>query len=317
MNRRLLGLLTAVLALALVVPTSQALADYFPEDCEDGEWEVRPDQTLGFIAFTCGTTVTALVEYNNIENPNLINTGTILLIPPADFVPGSGAPAPAPEAGDQPDVADEAPEVEPTAPPPPPSGGTGQVSASLGPIRYDEFRSFAEVQATVTNLGVQQGVAGGRYYPPQPGDDGPQWVTLVGAIHTNPPYPAVNNEPLWKATVYFNDGTSNLVYAGCEYRETVFAEGDEPLDRANDIWFHWEITLEGGWFDCGNTLSEQRHPPDLFPGQSGSSTLRIYLEHPRLWDDSGPIQDKRVVRIDMEVFTTAGESLGVVTSQTY
>ena len=65
---------------------------------------VKPGDTLTKIAAQFGTSVSALVQANNIVNPNLIFVGQILVIPGA-------APAPAPTA----------PAPESTAPPPPPT----------------------------------------------------------------------------------------------------------------------------------------------------------------------------------------------------
>ncbi|MCC6904674.1 MAG: LysM peptidoglycan-binding domain-containing protein [Anaerolineae bacterium] len=87
--------LAFALAVALVaaVPASVALADRTPADCADGQWEVRPNQTLYSIAYTCGVRVSQLVAANGLSNPNLITTGQILVIP----VPG-GSTTPAPAA---------------------------------------------------------------------------------------------------------------------------------------------------------------------------------------------------------------------------
>lgn len=306
MARRALTLVLALILLAVLTPVGVGLADYTAEECADGEWEVRPNQTLYSIAYICGTTVDALVAYNNIENPNLIRTGQILLLPPADFEPTGGAPSAAPAA--QPTVSAPAPA--------PRTSGTGGVIVEFGEPLYSGDGRVVEVPITVHNLSVTPGIAGGRYYPGYDRDTpgGPRWVTLLGAVHDTIPYPYVTNEPLWHATVYTDDGLSFPAYVGCRYQETVYAQGDEPLSRADNIWFHWEVTLPGGWFDCGNAY--QVKPENLLPGQSGSAPLTVYLIHPRLWN-SVPTVDRRIVRIDLELFDTEGRSLGIVASQTF
>jgi len=299
-KRPLLLMLLAALLLAML-PVGTALADYTAADCADGQWEVRPNQTLGFIAYTCGTTVSALVAYNHIQNPNLINTGQIILLPPSDFQPGTTAPA-APAAP-----------TSPAAPPPAPPA-TGAVTVVWGTPLYAGDGKVVDIPVTVRNNSVTPAVAGGRYFANHGvgTPDGPLWITLLGAVHQPNPYPYVTNEPLWHATVYTNDGRVFPAYVGCKYVETVYAVGDEPLSRADNIWFHWEVTLPGGWFDCGNEY--QVKPPDLAPGQTGSSVLTIYLVHPR---DNVISVNRRVTRVDLELFTTEGRSLGTVSSQTF
>jgi hypothetical protein len=315
MTRRILTALFAVAYLFAVVGAGVALADYDPEECLDGEWEVRPNQTLYSIAYICQTSVDAMVAYNNIENPNLINTGQILLIPPQGFQPGDTAPS-----TDVPVVSAEPPAVEPPVEQPvilpaapPVSGG---VSVEFGAPMYSGDGRIVEVPINVFNAGVPQGVAGGRYMPGNDPDTpgGPQWVTLLGAVQDQIPYPYVTNEPLWHATVYTNDGSSFPAYAGCIYEEEVFAQGDEPLSRADNIWFHWETTLEGGWFDCGNAY--QVKPENLMVGESGSAPLTVYLVHPRLWSTVMETS-RRISRIDLELFDVNGQSLGTVASQTF
>ncbi len=308
MFRRKLCLILAIALAVTVLPLgmtfAQPLGDYTADDCLDGVWEVRPNQTLYYIAYTCGVTVTQLVAYNNIQNPNLIHTGQILMIPPADWQPGG---APLPPSGGLPPA--------PTAPPPPPpAGGNSAVSVSIGTPLYSADGRVVDINITVHNLSVTPKLAGGRYYPNQGIDapGGPHWVTLLGAIHDTIPHPYVTNEPLWHATIYTNDGLSFPAYAGCIYHETIFAEGDEPLDRKNNIWFHWETTLTGGWFDCGNAY--QVKPEDMLPGQSGSAPLTVYLIHPRQWNDV-PTVSRRIVRMDLELFNTLGQSLGTVITQ--
>jgi LysM repeat protein len=296
-KRPLLLLLLAALLVSLL-PVGTALADSTPADCADGQWEVRPNQTLGFIAFTCGTTVSALVDFNHIQNPNLINTGQIILIPPSDFQPGTTAPA--------------APTTPPPAPAIPPA--TGGVTVVWGTPLYTGDGKIADIPVTVRNNSVNPAIAGGRYFTGHGvgTPDGPLWITLLGAIHADNPYPYVTNEPLWHATVHTDDGRVFPAYVGCKYLETVYAVGDEPLSRADNIWFHWEVTLPGGWFDCGNAY--QVKPEDLAPGQTGSSVLTVYLTHPR---DPVLSITRRVTRVDLELFTTEGRSLGTVSSQTF
>jgi hypothetical protein len=321
MTRRIVPILFAVALLSGVVGVSAAFADYDPAECEDGEWEVRPNQTLYSISYICQTSVDAMVAYNHIENPNLINTGQILLIPPQGFQVGDETPTPEePVAGgEQPAEVPEAeqPTEEPVAPPPAPAAPvSGGVVVEFGSPVYSGDGRIAEVPINVYNAGVTQGVAGGRYMPGNDPDTpgGPQWVTLLGAVHNEIPYPFVTNEPLWHATVYTSDGISFPAYAGCVYQEEVFAQGDEPLSRVDNIWFHWETTLEGGWFDCGNAY--QVKPENLMLGESGSAPLTVYLIHPRLWNTVAEVS-RRISRIDLELFDVNGQSLGTVASQTF
>ncbi|NDJ54761.1 MAG: LysM peptidoglycan-binding domain-containing protein [Chloroflexi bacterium] len=304
---RLAQILALVALTLLLAPSTFVHADQTPEDCLDGEWEVRPLQTLYFIAFQCGVTVDDLVAANGIENPNLIFTGQILTIPL------SGAPVPpaAPPAGGEPPAAPENPVT-----PPPPVSNTGGVQVTIGDPLYAGDGRIAEVQITVTNTGVPQGIAGGRYYPPVPGQDGPSWVTLFKAEQNEGSiaYPAVyDNAPLWRSNVTLDNGQSFPVYAGCMYREEVFAQGDEP-DHVTGTWYHWEITLTGGWFDCGNEF--QVKPEDIFVGQTGSAPLRVYLVHPRLWNEVF-FGSARISSIDVEIFDINGVSLGVVASRNF
>ncbi|MGL4650836.1 MAG: LysM peptidoglycan-binding domain-containing protein, partial [Caldilineaceae bacterium] len=44
-------------------------------------WLVRPGDTLGTIAKSCGVSVSALAQANGITNPNLIYVGQVLRIP--------------------------------------------------------------------------------------------------------------------------------------------------------------------------------------------------------------------------------------------
>ncbi len=298
MTRRVLLSLLVVMLLAVAVPARMTLADSTAADCADGQWEVRPNQTLGFIAYTCGTTVNALVAYNNLVNPNLINTGEIILLPPGDFTPGTSPSAPA------------APNNPPAAPAP-----TGAVTVVWGTPLYAGDGKVVDIPLTVTNNSVTPAIAGGRYKLGHGvgTPDGPLWITLLGAIQSEIPYPYVTaNEPLWHATVYTDDGLVAPAFVGCKYIETVYSVGDEPLSRADNIWFHWEVTLPGGWFDCGNQY--QAKPEDIKPGETGASVLTVYLVNPR---SDATVGTRRVVRVDLELFTTEGQSLGIVSSQTF
>jgi len=302
-----------LIVLVALIPVGIAMADYTAEDCADGQWEVRPGQTVYQIAFICSVQPDALIAYNNLANPNLINTGQILLIPPPDFSAGDAAPPP---ASTTPESAEPAATPVPTASPPPAAtNNTGAVTVEIGVPSYSGDGRVAAVNISVTNNSVEPAVAGGRYYSTPPGDnDAPYWVTLIGAVHAPNPYPEVHNEPLWHATVYLDNGVVFPAYAGCLYNETIFAQGDEPLSRAENIWFHWETTLDGGWFDCGN--SYQVKPEDLEPGQSGSAPLTVYMIHPRLYNEV-PFVETKITRIDVEIFDTNGNSLGTVATRSY
>lgn len=287
-----------IMLVAVLVPTTLALADSTAADCADGQWVVEPNQTLGFIAYTCGTTVSALVQANGLQNPNLINPGQVLIIPTGGQ---PNPPAPPPPA--------------PGNPPAQPPAGSGAVTVTWGAPLYAGDGKVVEIPLTVTNNSVRPAVAGGRHPlghgPGTP--DGPYWVTLRSAVHAQIPYPDTDpGDLLWAATVTTDDGLTFPAYVGCHYLETVYAQGDEPLDRGKGIWFHWEVTLPGGWFDCGN--SYQVKPPDLLPGQSGASVLTVYLVHPR---DNVASSTRRVTHVNLEVFTTEGASLGIVSSQDF
>ena len=49
-------------------------------------YQVQPSDTLTSIAEKFHTTVEALIAYNKIENPDMLQAGTILRIPPTDYV---------------------------------------------------------------------------------------------------------------------------------------------------------------------------------------------------------------------------------------
>jgi hypothetical protein len=166
---------------------------------------------------------------------------------------------------------------------------------------------------------VAENVAGGKYLPPgQRPPPEPHWITLLRAAQGPIVYPILTeNEPLWHAIVYTSDGLIGSAYAGCVYRESVYAEGDEPISRVDNIWFHWDITLVGGWFDCGNEYRVK--PEDLKIGQSATVPLTFYTLSPRQWPYDGlpPRHPRKITRIDLELFTPSGRSLGIVASQTF
>lgn len=317
--RRKLMLILAVVVLSSLIPAGIVLADKTAEDCKDGVWVVEPNQTLYFIAYTCNRTVDQLVAYNKIENPNLIRTGQIIYIPPQDWKPGDPIPGNPAEPTEEPeDTPTDEPDGTPTETPQSPPAGSGDVGIEIGEIRYAGDRRVAEVDITVTNYGVQPALAGGRFYPyseDRPEEDGPYWVTLLGAIHDVIPYPDPGDAPLWQAIVHTDDGLEFSALVGCIYYEEIHAEGDEPINREKGEWFHWEATLEGGWFDCGNAY--QVKPEDLLPGDTASAPLTIYLMHPRLWQEE-PFGWRNVTQIDIvKVFDTLGNSISVLATKTY
>jgi LysM repeat protein len=281
-------------------------------------WTVGPEDTLYAISRTVGRTVAQMAAYNGLENPNLIYDGTQLRVPPADYVPPGTTEPP---AGSTTATGEEEEEEEETSAPvtgltPPPAViSNSGVTVTFDPILYAGDGRMAEVMIHVTNNSVEPAVAGGLFHINRdPVDGGLRWVTLLGAIQDTIPYPEIQDEPLWHATVYTDDGLEFPAYAGCIYREGVFAEGDEPLDRRLGIWFHWTMELEGGWFDCGNEYRVK--PEDIEPGESGSAPLQIYLVHPRDFN-TVMFGDRTITRIDLELFDTNGQSLGIVHSETY
>ena len=78
------------------------------------EYRVQPGDSLNAIAARFGTSTSALQEFNNISNPNLIRVGQLIRIPAA----GAQAPAPAPEPEPAPAPA-PAPAPEPAPEPEP------------------------------------------------------------------------------------------------------------------------------------------------------------------------------------------------------
>jgi len=281
-------------------------------------WIVGPEDTLYSISRSVDRTVAAMAAYNGLENPNLIVNGAQLRIPPADYAPPETPVISTAETGEG-EGEGEGEEEEEAAPaavaPPPANISNGAVTVTFDPIIYAGDGRVAEVMINVTNNSVEPAIAGGRFHiNREPVEGALQWVTLLGALQDVIPYPEVHDEPLWHATVYTDDGLEFPAYAGCRYIETVRAEGDEPLDRRLNIWFHWVMILEDGWFDCGN--SYQVKPEDLEPGDSASVPLTIYLVSPRDWDTI-MTGTRTITRIDLELFDSTGRSLGTVHSETY
>lgn len=103
---------------------------------------VQPGESLGDIAWDYGTTAGAILQVNNIANPNLIAPGQRLVIP--------GATGPAPVTA-TPAMAVAA--ATPTAPPPatPPSAPT----ADAGCIAWNQARSYANQYQCVCGPVVQ------------------------------------------------------------------------------------------------------------------------------------------------------------------
>lgn len=308
--------LIAIIALVLtLIPVGSALADRFPEDCEDGEWVIRGDQTLGFIAFSCSTTVEDLVALNGIDNPNLIFPGEILI------VPGSGVEVPVvPPAAEEPEVPAEPvvpvePEVveeEPVALPPVFTGSTADVAVEFGALRYQEQGREARINITVTNNGILPAIDGGRQYFGENPDGGKQYVTLLGVTHQLFPIAQIDDAPVWRADVTFSDGNSATFPVGCFYDEVVEYIGYEPTGP--DTGFVWEVNWEGGWFDCGNDYEDD--PVDILPGLSGTDELIIYVQHPRQWN-SAPPPNRTVESIAISVWVAEGEYLPNVGFQTF
>ncbi len=296
-------LAVAALVLALI-PMSAALADRFPEDCEDGQWVIRGDQTLGFIAFSCGTTVENLVAINGIDNPNLIFPGEVLLVPASGIeLPPLPEPAAEEPAVEVPPVVET---EEPVVLPQPPvfSGSSADVDVSFGALTYSREGREARINVTVANNGVLPAIDGGRQYFGENPDGGKQYVTLLGVTHQLFPIAQIDNAPVWRADVTFSDDNQATFPVGCFYDEVVEYVGFEPTGP--DTGFVWEVNWEGGWYDCGNDYEDD--PVDIVPGASGTDELIIYVQHPRRWDSDDP-PNRTVESIAISVWVAEGEYL--------
>jgi len=248
---------------------------------------VQPGENLFRIALRYGATINALAAYNGLADPRRIEVGQVLI------VPLTGAAAQTAPAAEEPVVAS-------------PEGITVQIGEPI----YAGDRRVAEVPITVSNQSLTPAVAGGRYYIVTNPDGNRRWITLLRAAHQEAPAPILAEPtPLWHAVVTLTDGATFDAYAGCIYQEQILAEGYEPSALGGP--FHWSVTLEDGWFDCGNAY--QVKPEDLAPGQSATVPLTVYIMHPR---DSGPVT-RGIQRIELELWRSDGVSLGVVAARDY
>jgi LysM repeat protein len=168
---------------------------------------VQPGDTLTRIAARFGTTVQALVQANNIVNPNLIFVGQVLVIP------GTG-PVPPP------------PPIVPTVPgatPPPPSGfafgGQSQTfantlamsDAGMGWIKYQHKWAPGDSAAEVGNIIDDHHALG--------------WKVLI-SVTGETPYPAANSIDFAALTNFMRD---------------LAAEGPDAIEVWNEqnIDFEW------------------------------------------------------------------------------
>lgn len=93
----------AAAATVTPAPTSQPTSTPTPTRAPQ-YYEVAPDDTLSGIADRFGTTIDELVQANGIDNPNVIQVGDTLIIPPARTSRERAAsPSPTPTATREPD----------------------------------------------------------------------------------------------------------------------------------------------------------------------------------------------------------------------
>ena len=286
-----IGLVLLMLAVT-VVPALAAPA-------RDTTYVVKPGDTLYKIARLFGTTVSAIVEANDISNPSLIVPGQVLIIP----TDGTAAPLTSPAA---------------LPAPASPSGlGAGFTVVAGQPIHSGDGRVI-DIPLTVTNLSVTPEIAGGKYTSQQKPDGLYEDMALAKTAHGVFETPQLGNGLVWQAVVHLSDGSTHTLGVGCIFFEDIHAEGDEPLDRAPDgtwlKWFHYEIDLHDGWFDCGNTY--RVNPPNIAPGASGSSNLRVYLVNPHNAAAGqivgAPYPGRTVTILDVTVFKQSGAVVGTV-----
>lgn len=314
-NRMTIGLILALVA---------ALLSLTPVLAQTGgtNYIVQPGDSLYKIAQRYGTTVDAIVDVNDLANPNLIFVGQLLVIPgtaPAAPSTGTtaGSTATIPPGGILVGGGNGDPGIGVILPstvlPADPSAWGVTVGAPI----YSGDGYVIDIPVTVTNFNVTPEIAGGKYTSTLKPDGRYEDAALIKARHGTFEEPLVNNALMWQATVHMSDGSTHFMTAGCLYRSSVFAEGDEPLSRdAEGRWlevFHYEIFLFDGWFDCGNTL--RVNPPNILPGQSGTSVFKVYMVNPFQREVFGrivgsPYPTRRVTQLDVTVFRQDGSVVG-------
>lgn len=278
---------------SLVLPgvgSSTAEAGELPdEEATTTTHVVQRGENLFRIALRYGTTIDVLAAYNGLTDPRRIAVGQILIVP----LTGGAAAQTAPAAGELPAVASRA-----------------GITVQIGEPVYASDGRVAEAAITVSNQRLTPAVAGGRYYIATNPDGNRRWITLLRAEHQEVPVPILGEPtPLWHAIVTLTDGTTFDAYAGCIYREQILAEGYEPSALGGPL--HWTMTLEDGWFDCGNAY--QVKPEDLVPGQVATVPLTVYIMHPR---DDAPVT-RSIQQIALELWRSDGVSLGIVATRDY
>ena len=120
------------------VPSSDGTT---PAVTSDGTYTVQAGDTLGDIAFRFGTTAAVLADLNNLENPNALTIGQVLVLPggqlPAeDEEEEEEEEAVADEQGDDSETpAQDAEDEEPAPEPPAPAAGAGLSPAGIPAAR--------------------------------------------------------------------------------------------------------------------------------------------------------------------------------------
>lgn len=279
-------LLLIVLALAVSPVLAQDGGDFYI---------VQPGDNLYRIAKKFDTTVEALMAANNITDPNHIVVGQRLVIPTGTGQPAAGAAT---------------------------TSTTGAASASSWAVEagkpiYSGDGHVIDIPVTIHNNSVSPEIAGGKWTSTLKPDGLYEDMALAKAAHGDFEQPLLGNSLVWQAVVHTSDGKTHLAAAGCIFIEHVFAQGDEPLDRAPDgtwlKWFHYEVNLFDGWFDCGNTY--RINPANIKPGASGKSLLRVYLVNPHnkaLYNQvvGTPYPLRTVTSLDVTVFKQDGAKVG-------
>ncbi len=141
MVRRLIVAVLVVLMLAMLRSTVNAAP---PED--GATYTVKAGDTLAAIAARNGTTVSALMQANGIQNPNLVRTGQRLV------VPGKAAPAAAPAAPAKP--ADSLSVVTAGAPPVAAPTGGKWIDVNLSKQRLTAYEGNTAVYSTLVSTGT-------------------------------------------------------------------------------------------------------------------------------------------------------------------